>query len=146
MKHSIVNRMSLFTALAGIVLAFAGFAHAGAVGTERPQKAEKAKKGTLIITAAAEVGGVTLEPGEYEVKQVNSESGPVVRFTKYTYNPYAQEGLPVHQWDVVGEVRVTMQALETKAIRTQLLAGANNDKPIGLEIRGNNFHYLFATA
>ena len=145
MKHSIVNRMPLFTALAGIVLALASLAHAGAVGTARPEKAQKAKKGTLNITAATDVGGITLEPGEYEVKQVNSKNGPVVKFTLYTYNPYAQEGLPVHQWDVVGEVRVTMQSLDTKAVRTQFLADSNSGKPIGLEIRGNSFDYLFAT-
>jgi hypothetical protein len=92
------------------------------------------------------VGNVTLEPGEYEVKQVKSAAGPTVRFTRYTYNPYAQEGLSVHQWDVVAEVRVTMQSLDTKAVRTQLLAGSNNHKPIGLQIRGNSFEYLFVTA
>jgi hypothetical protein len=146
MKHSIVNRMPLFTALVGIVLALAGFAHAGAVRTQRPQKAEKAKTGMLNITVATEVGGVTLEPGEYEVKQVNSAAGPVIRFTRYTYNPYAQEGISVHQWDVVGEARVTMQSLDSKAVRTQLLVDSKSDKPIGLEIRGNSFDYLFATA
>ena len=146
MKHSIVNRIPFLKAVAGIILALAGLAHAGVVGMERPQKAEKAKKGTLIITVAAEVRGVTLEPGEYEVKQVNSKSGPVVRFTKYTYNPYAQEGLSVHQWDVVAEVSVTLQSLASKAERTQLLADSKGDKPIGLQIRGNSFDYLFATA
>ena len=39
----------LFLFLAAIVLALAGLVHASAIGTERPQKAEKAKKGTLII-------------------------------------------------------------------------------------------------
>ena len=58
--------MRLFTALAGIVLAFAGFAHAGSIGTQHSQKAEKAKKGTLKIAAASNVGGLRLEPGEYE--------------------------------------------------------------------------------
>src|SRR5438045_1802575 len=113
MKH-IVNRMFLFAAVTVMVLAVSSLAQAGAIRTERPQKAEKAKRGTLIISVSTEVGGVTLEPGEYEVKQVNSKDGPVVRFTKYTYNPYAQEGLPVHQWDVVAEVSVTMQALDAK--------------------------------
>jgi len=142
----IVNRMFLVAAVTVMVLAVSSLAQAGAIGTERPQKTEKAKKGTLIITVSTEVGRVTLEPGEYEVKQVNSMGGPVVRFTKYTYNPYAQEGLPVHQWDVVAEVSVIMQALDTKAVRTQLLADSNSGKPIGLEIRGNRFHYVFATA
>ena len=39
MKQSILNRACVFTALAGVVLAFAGFARAGSVGTRRSQKA-----------------------------------------------------------------------------------------------------------
>ena len=140
MKHSIVNRMSLFTAL-GMILAFAGFAHAGTVGMQRSQKA---KKGTLKIAAATNVGGLRLEPGEYEVKQVNSAAGSVVRFTRYTYDPYAQEGLSAHQWETVGEAKVTMQALAAKAKHTKLLLASNSDdKAIGLEISGNSADYLF---
>jgi hypothetical protein len=138
-----VNRIPLVTALAGIILAFAGLAHAGAVATSHSEKPQKAKTGMLNITVATEVGGVTLEPGEYEVKQVNSAAGPVVRFTRYTYNPYAQEGLPVHEWEKVAEVKVTLQSLASKAERTQLLVASNGDKPIGLEIRGNSYDYLF---
>jgi hypothetical protein len=140
MEHSIVNRLRLFTALAGIVVAFAGFAHAGLAGT---QKAEKAKKGTLNIAAATNVGGLRLEPGEYEVKQVNSSTGPVVRFTRYSYNPYAQEGQSVHEWETIGEAKVTTQALASKAEHTKLLLTSNGDKAIGLEIRGNSADYLF---
>ena len=143
MKHSIVNRIALFTALASSVLAFAGFAHAGAVGTQPPQKAEKAKKGTLNVAAATNVGGLRLEPGQYEVKQVNSVAGPVVRFTRYTYDPYAQEGLSVHQWETVGEAKVTMQALAFKAKHTKLLVVSNGDKAVGLEISGKSADYLF---
>ena len=143
MKHSIVNRMRLFTALAGIVLAFGGFAHADAVAKQALQKAEKAKKGTLNIAAATDVAGLKLEPGEYEVKQLKSPAGPVIRFTRYTYNPYAQEGLSVHQWETVGEVKVTMQALAFKAKRTDLLLASKDGKAIGLEIRGNSIDYLF---
>ena len=44
MKHSIVNRTRVFTAVVAIMLGFAGLAHAGVVGKEQPKKAEKAKK------------------------------------------------------------------------------------------------------
>ena len=89
MKHSAFTGMRPFTAMAGIVLAFARFAHAGSIGTDHSQKAEKVKKGTLKIAAASNIGALRLEPGEYEVKQMNSAAGPVVRFTRYTYNPSA---------------------------------------------------------
>ena len=143
MKHSIVHRIALFTALASNVVTFTGFGHAGAVGTQPSQKAEKAKKGTLKIAAVTNVGGLRLEPGEYEVKQVDSAAGPVVRFTRYTYDPYAQEGLSVHHWETVGEAKVTMQALASKAKHTQLLVASNGDKAIGLEISGKSAEYLF---
>ena len=68
MKHGILNRAHLFTALAGMVLALSGFAHAAGVGTQRSQKPEKAKKGSLNLAAATNVGGLRLEAGEYEVK------------------------------------------------------------------------------
>jgi len=143
MTHSIVNGSRPFIALSGIVLAFAGFAHAGSVGTLRSLKVEKAKKGTLNIAAATNVGGVRLEPGEYEVKQVNSAAGPVVRFTRYTYNAYALEGQSVYEWETIGEAKIKMQALVSKAEHTKLLFAANGDKAIGLEIRGNSVDYLF---
>jgi hypothetical protein len=150
MKHNIVNRMALFTALAGIILALAGLAHAGTVGTQRSQKPQKAKKGTVNITVATDVGGITLEPGEYEVKQVNSATGPVVRFTRFTFNaPYPiwsesyEGGRPEYDWETVAEVKVTMQPLASTAIRTKLLLASNGDKALGLEIRGNSFDYLF---
>jgi hypothetical protein len=146
MKRSIANRMAFLAALAGIVFALAGFAHAGAIIKEQPQKVEKAKKGTLMITATTHLGGITLEPGEYEVKQKDTKNGPVVRFILYTYNPYAQEGQSVHQWDVIGEARVNMQSRDSKATRTQLLSDFNGDQPIGLQIRGNSFDYVFLTA
>jgi hypothetical protein len=75
---------ALFAAMAKIVLAFARFAHAGSIGTDHSQKAEKVKKGTLKIAVASNIGALRLGPGEYEVKQVNSAGGPVVRFTRYT--------------------------------------------------------------
>ena len=143
MKHRIVNRMNRFIALAGIVLAFVGFAHAGTVDTQGSQEAEKAKKGTLHIAAVSNVGGLRLEPGDYEVKQVDSAAGPYVRFTRYIYDPYAQEGVSASRWETVGETKVTIQALASKAKRTALLFASNGDKAIGLEIRGNSVDYLF---
>jgi len=143
MEHSIFNRIRLFTALSGIVLAFAGFAHAAAVGTQLSQKAERAKKGTLNIVAAINVGGLRLEPGEYEVRLVNRAAGTVIRFTRYTYDPYVQEGLSSHQWETVGEAEVTVQALGSKAKHSQLLLAPNGDEVIGLEIGGNSADYWF---
>jgi len=146
MKYSIMNRTHFVAALACTVLGCAGFAHANAAATQQSYNAEQPRKGTLNITVATEVSGLMLEPGKYEVKQVKSANGPVIRFTRYTYNPYVQEGVSAHQWDLVGEVRVAVQSQDSKAVRTQLLTESNSNKLVGLQIRGNSFQYLFVTA
>ena len=66
---------------------------------------------------------------------MNSAAGPVVRFTRHTYNPYAQEGQSVHEWET-GEAKVAIQVLASKAKHTKLLLTSNGDKAIGLEISG----------
>ena len=143
MKDRIINRIRLFTALSGIVLALAGFAQAGVPGTQDSQKAAKTKRGTLKIVTATDVGGLRLAPGEYEVEQVNSAAGTVVRFTRYTYDPYAQEGVSAHEWETVGEAKVTVQPLASKAKHTQLLVASNGGQAVGMEISGNSAEYLF---
>jgi len=146
MKYSIINRTCFVAALTCTFLGFAGFADAKAAAIQQSYNAEKPKKGMLNITVTTEESGLMLEPGEYEVRQVKSANGPVIRFTRYTYNSYAQEGVSVHQWDVVGDVRVAVQSQDFKALRTQLLTGSHSDKLVGLQIRGNSFQYLFVTA
>jgi hypothetical protein len=146
MRRSIVNRTSLFTAVAGIILALSGVAYANDATAASSQKSPKAKKGFLKISASTDVGGVTLEPGEYEVKQVNSPAGPVVRFTSVTVNPYAEyaeESIPPYWWEVVAKVKVTMQPLPSRAAHTELRFASDGRKAIALQIRGNSFDYLF---
>jgi len=142
MKNSIVTRIRLLTALSVIVLASAGFAHAGAVGAERSPKVEKTKKGTLKVAAVTNLGDLRLEPGEYEVKQVNSAAGTVIRFTRYTYDPYVEDGVSAHQWETL-EAKVTIEALASEAKDTKLLLAWKGDKAIGLEIAGNSADYWF---
>jgi hypothetical protein len=146
MKRSIVSRTNLFTALAGVLLVFSGVAYGNGPVAAASSRLPKAKGGTLKISAAADVGAVTLEPGEYEVKQVNSPAGPVIRFTSVTLNPfagYAEESLPPYWREVVAKVKVTMQPLASKATRTELRLASDGLKAVALQIRGNGFDYLF---
>jgi len=109
-------------------------------------KPPKAHGGTLEISTAADVGGVTLEPGKYEVKQVNSPAGPVIRFTSVTLNPfaeYAEESLPPYWWEVVAKGKVTMQPLASKAPRTELRLASDGRTAVALQIRGNGVDYVF---
>jgi hypothetical protein len=144
MTRSIVSRTNVLTALAGILFALSGVAYAGGPApTTASQKPLKAKGGTLKISEAADVAGVTLEPGEYEVKQVNSKAGPVIRFTRVTWNPYTEGVLPLYEWEVVAKVRVTMQPLASRATHTELKFASDIGRAIALQIRGNSFEYLF---
>jgi hypothetical protein len=143
MQHRSVHRIRVIATLSGIVFALAGFAHAGGIRTQRSPKAEKPNKGILRIAAVTTVGDLTLEPGEYEVKQVNSAAGTLVRFTRYTYDPYAPEGVSSHQWETVGQAKVTTRALAAKATQTKLLLASQGDKALGLEISGKSAEYWF---
>jgi len=49
----------------------------------------------------------------------------------------------VHESETVGEAKVTIQALASKAKHTKLLLTANRDKAIGMAISGNSADYLF---
>jgi len=144
MKTRIVSRTHLFTVLAGILLAFSGVAYPESAAIAAvSQKPPKPKGGTLKISAAADVGGVTLEPGPYEVKQVNSNAGSAIRFTRFNYNHFAEEAQSPYEWEVVAEVKVTMQPLDFKATRTELKLASDGVKAVALRIRGNSFEYLF---
>jgi hypothetical protein len=143
MKQRMKYHTPMFAALVATILALAGFAHAGAVGTSRVQKAPKSAKGTLNITEATDVGGVTLPPGEYEVKQVNSRGEPVVRFTRYSFKPWVPEGLSEYDWETIAEVTVNMKPLPNPAERSELLVAEDGGKALGLQIRGSSFEYLF---
>jgi hypothetical protein len=139
----IVSSTNLFTAVAGIILALSGAAYADGTSAATSQKPLKAKGGTLKISEATDVTGVILEPGKYEVKQVNSKAGLAIRFTLFTYNHFAEEAQSPYEWDVVAEVKVAAQPLTSKATHTELKVASDGRKAIALQIRGNSFEYLF---
>jgi hypothetical protein len=70
------------------VLAFAGVVNANALSFAH---VHKAKKGHLTIMAPTEVGGTILQPGDYEVKVVNSASEAVLEFVHQFRNELGSE-------------------------------------------------------
>jgi len=121
--------------LAGAMLSLStGLAHAR----------DKGKSGKLNIAETETVGGLVLQPGEYEVKVKDSPTGTELQFTRWISNPYAQEGLPSYDNEVVGSVKAIEQTASMASTRTGLiLAGGNSGKPVGVQLRGNNVQYLF---
>ncbi len=126
-------------ALFAVVLALAGFANAASVSSTH---SHKGKKGGLTITAPTEVGGVTLQPGDYEVKEVDSPGGPVVEFSLFEKLEW-----PIF-WSatktVVARVKCTEQALSSRPKHTRLMLASNTTHATGLEIRGKAVDYYFA--
>src|ERR1700674_3965550 len=118
------------TALFAVVLALTGFANADAMSSTH---SHKAKKGNFTIAVATEVGGTILQLGDYQVKEVNSPSGPVLEFVHLFYNVYAPEGISPYEAEVVARVPFTAQALSSPPKRTQLVLASNATGAIGLE-------------
>jgi hypothetical protein len=138
---AITKRGYSFAALFAMILALAGFANADAMSSAHPHKA---KKGSFTITAPTEVGGTLLQPGDYEVKEVKSPSGPVLEFIHQFDNFYAPEGESVHEEEVVAHVAFTEQAVNAPPKRTQLLLASDSTEAIGLQIRGSGVEYVLA--
>jgi hypothetical protein len=141
MKSTIASILTRTAAVATLtaVMFTAGLAHASAISPN----GHKAKSGTLNITAPTQVGTVLLQPGSYEVKARISGGSSVVEFIRWNYNPYAQEGLPVWEREVVATVSALPQALSSAAIRTGLQPSSDSARAIALEIRGDAVDYVF---
>jgi hypothetical protein len=127
-------------ALFAVVLALTGFANADAMSSTH---SHKAKKGNFTLAVATEVGGTVLQPGNYQVKEVNSPSGPVLEFVHLFRNELASE-LMQNEEEVVARVKFTEQALSSPPRRTRLVLASNTRAAIGLEIRGNDVDYVIA--
>jgi len=129
-------------ALFAVVLALATLANAAAMPSAH---SHKGKKGSMKITAPTEVGGILFPPGDYRVREVDSLGGPAVEFVRQTFDLYAPEGTSSYGEEVVGQVKVTEQALSSAPKHTQLKSAPDSTDAIALEIRGSDVEYLFAT-
>lgn len=137
--NSVVTR-ALVAIMAAVLFAMTGIAQAEAVNVAW----SKSARGTLKITVPTEVGGTLLPPGSYEVKVRNSGGSSAVEFARWTYNPYAQEGLPVWDREVVATVNAIPQETASAARHTGLLlASSGGSRAVALQIRGESVEYGF---
>lgn len=138
--RSIVTRAAIIGTVAAVMFALGGIAHAEAANAS----SHKGKTGTLKVTAPTEVGGVLLQPGNYEVKPRKSPTGAVIEFALWSENPYAQEALPVWSREVIASIPAVPQMLSAAPSTTGLLLEpADSAKATGLQIRGDNQQYGF---
>jgi len=136
---SAINKHGLRIAfLFAMILVLAGFANADAIPTTQSHKG----KGYLTITSQIEVEGVTLHPGDYEVKEVDTPTGSVVEFTRED-NQFAAYGWKSWTTTVVVRAHFTVQAMSRPAKHTKLILGSDTADATGLEIRGDIVSYWF---
>ena len=137
---SLATRAASVATMAAVMFAVSGWAHADVV----PASWHSGDRGTLKLAAPTRVGGVLLPSGEYEVKVKNTQTGAVIEFARWNYDPYAAEGLPVYTREVIASVKALPQAGTSASARTGLLlAYGDSGKAVGLQIRGQNVDYLF---
>lgn len=137
---SVATRAAIVATMVAVMFAITGFAHADVI----PASWHSGNRGTLKLAAPTQVGGVLLPPGAYEVKVKNTQTGAVIEFARWTEDPYAAEGLPVHTREVIARVKALPQAGTSASARTGLLlAYGDSGKAVGLQIRGQNVDYLF---
>ncbi len=100
------------------------------------------KNAIVTVKAAMTLAGATLNPGEYDVRYVDSTQGHHVKFSKTVENDFAPEGMSVYETKVVAEVSCTMEQLNSVVAHTELLPGGRNTVA-RLEIRGEKVVHLF---
>jgi hypothetical protein len=118
-----------------VVLALAGLANATAIPSAH---SHKGKKGYFTLTIPTEVGGVTLRPGDYEIKAVDSPRGPVLEFAIFEQDPPMWASATK---TVVARVKCTEQSLGSRPKHTRLILASNPTHATGLEIRGKAVEY-----
>jgi hypothetical protein len=140
MLKSVATRAAIVATMTAVIFAMTGYARADVV----PASWHSGNRGTLKLAAPTQVGDVLLTPGAYEVKVKNTQTGAVVEFARWTYDPYAAEGLPVYTREVIASIKALPQAGTSASARTGLLlAHGDGGKAVGLQIRGQNVDYLF---
>jgi hypothetical protein len=126
--------------LAALICMTAGVTQADTTSADRHHAG---KKGTVKIWSATVAGDVTLQPGDYEVRQVRSREGDSVEFTRVWRNDFSPEGVSPYEREVVARVKCTLQPVAETPKLTRLMSASNGSQAIGLEIRGSRFEYLF---
>ena len=138
-QHLCGQRRFNLTALCGLVLALAAFAHAEG-------HAHKRKEGNLKITAPIEVGGTLLQPGSYTVREVDSQEGLMVEFVQERWDPTVPEGESPYDEEVVARAKASEQALGAPTKHTQLDFGPEAERAVALQVKGDTVEYLFESS
>ena len=100
--------------------------------------------GTLNIKTETVVQGVTLPPGEYEVREASTADGATVEFVRKYWNEAASELVQAEEDQLVARVPVTEQQIEQRPAHTKLQLSADKTTATALEFRHVPVDYVFA--
>lgn len=131
LRNSIPRTIAMFA----MVLALTAFANA-------ETKTHKGIHAKLKLSTATEVGGAILQPGDYEVVEVDSAEGPVLQFVHQFRNELASELVQADEEEIVARVKFSEQVLSSPPEHTQLRAAARPSDAVALEIRGTPVDYV----
>jgi hypothetical protein len=108
--------------------------------------AESAKphRGTLNIKTETVVQGVTLTPGEYEVREMKTADGAAVEFVRKYWNEAASELVQAEEDQFVARVPVAEQRIDERPAHTKLQLSADKRTATALEFRHVPIDYIFA--
>lgn len=100
------------------------------------------KSGELTLTSSAQVGGVVLPAGNYEVRHVTTPTGHYTEFVRVTQWNLGYEGTPTYtERAVVAKVDCNMQTLNAKVGKTVI--EKEGSRIARLEIKGENVAHNF---
>jgi hypothetical protein len=141
-EYNVSGRRHRGAVVFAVILALGTFASAGDMQSGH---SHKGKKGDLKITVQTEVGGIVLQPGDYQVREIDSASGPMMEFVRQFENfTVTDSGLPQYEQETAGQVKVSEQALSSLPKHTHLQLEQKTADAIALVIRGDNVAYSFA--
>ncbi len=100
------------------------------------------KTGNLKLGAAVKLGGTLLQPGDYEVRHVNTPKGHYVEFSQMVDNDIVLDGMSPYKEQVVARVNCIREPLNTVVARTELEPDTAGTLA-RLEIRGEKVVHLF---
>lgn len=99
----------------------------------------------LRLGEPTSIAGVTLQPGDYTVKIVQSADGVSKATLEFSHNldtPYTEQELSLYEEEVVLTIEASLQDLSNPARKTELVRSAT-DRVSGLEVRGKSTEYVF---
>jgi hypothetical protein len=129
------RRIKLASTLFASMLVFVVAANADSAKTHH--------KGALNIKTETVVQGVSLPPGNYEVREVQTANGNEVEFVRKYWNEAASELVQAEEDQLIARVPVAEQPINERPAHTKLQLAADKKTATALQIRHVPVDFVF---